>query len=137
MLHAVWKNQSKHRMLDNQIQILQFLEAQHLDVDEGIQINIDRYWLITNLLAHTRHTDFDLAVCQLRGMLFCRSPGFQLRCLREATKTLFQILGEGNASADDFLPLFIYCALKTNSPHLGIVTDYINKYRNPKELVMG
>ena len=37
MLQAARKNQSKHRMLDDQIQILQFLEAQHLDVDEGMK----------------------------------------------------------------------------------------------------
>ena len=36
MLQAVRENQSKHRMLDNQIQIHQFLEAHHLDVDEGM-----------------------------------------------------------------------------------------------------
>lgn len=70
-------------------------------------------------------------------MLFCRSPRFQLRCLEKTTKTLFGILGEKNSSADDFLPLFIYCTIRSDCSHLGILTDYINKYRNPKELVMG
>lgn len=35
MLQAVRSNQPKHRILDNRIQILQFLEANHLDVDKG------------------------------------------------------------------------------------------------------
>ena len=36
-----------------------------------------------------------------------------------------------------FSSLFIYCTIRSDCSHLGILTDYINKYRNPKELVMG
>ena len=50
---------------------------------------------------------------------------------------LFSVLGEAHSSADDFLPLFIFCTLKTQVLYLNVITDYINKYRNPKELVMG
>ena len=91
---------------------------------------------LDSIVAYATHPSFELAVNELRMMLFCRSPRFQLRCLAKTTKTLFSILGE-NSSADDFLPLFIYCAIRSDCSHLGILTDYINKYRNPKELVMG
>ena len=60
-----------------------------------------------------------------------------LTCLSKATQVLFSVLGAEHSSADDFLPLFIYCTLKTQVLYLNVITDYINKYRNPKELVMG
>lgn len=125
------KNDPKDQLLDHHIHVLQFLKPEHLDVSESRNQN---YYLSVE---YTNHPDFEVAVCQLRSMMFCISPKLQLLCLADTTKTLFQILGEQNSSADDFLPLFIYCTIRTNFSHFGIITEYINDYRNPKELVMG
>lgn len=88
-------------------------------------------------LEYTSNPLFDKAVAKLQGIAACRSPKHMLQCLSEATKILFSVLGSAHSSADDFLPLFIYCTLKTRVLYLNVISDYINKYRNPKELVMG
>ena len=129
--HMIRDSPQAGALLNRHMLVLQFLQPQHMDVNES-----EFEWVASDV-EYASNPLFTSAVQQLQAIAYCRSPKHMLTCLSKATQVLFSVLGEEHSSADDFLPLFIYCTLKTQVLYLNVITDYINKYRNPKELVMG
>ena len=129
--HMVRDSPQVGAVLNKHMLVLQFLQPKHLDVSESASSSA------ASGVEYVSNPLFATAVQQLQAIACCRSPKHMLTCLSKATQVLFSVLGEAHSSADDFLPLFIFCTLKTQVLYLNVITDYINKYRNPKELVMG
>lgn len=129
--NLIQKSPKKEMVLNRHIKILQFVQPAHLDVKERVT------WRVFSYVEYVDHPLFQTAMQYIRGIVYCRSPKHMLTCLSECTKTLFSILGSGHSSADDFLPLFIFCILKSKTYFLYSISDYINQFRDPKDLVMG
>ena len=105
--HMVRDSPQVGAILNKHMLVLQFLQPKHLDVSESASSSA------VSGVEYVSNPLFATAVQQLQAIACCRSPKHMLTCLSKATQVLFSVLGEAHSS------------------------DYINKYRNPKELVMG
>lgn len=122
------ENREKERLLNSAIHIHQFLLPQHLEIPAE----------------YVETPRFSQAVEAFRSMSFCRSPCFMLRCLAETWKLLGSLLREPGREnrgdpigADDFVPLFIYCVLRSDSEFLHATCVFIDRFRRTNEMEMG
>lgn len=85
-----------------------------------------------------------VAADELRSVDKYKAPHDKLVCILNATRVINDVLKrtlkEQGAvgrplSADDFLPLLIYCVLQANPPRLHSNVEYIAAFRHPSRLV--
>eukprot|EP01117_Protostelium_nocturnum_P014213 TRINITY_DN5390_c0_g1_i2.p1 TRINITY_DN5390_c0_g1~~TRINITY_DN5390_c0_g1_i2.p1 ORF type:complete len:751 (-),score=296.69 TRINITY_DN5390_c0_g1_i2:68-2320(-) len=121
----------KDAWLHNRIESLQFLTAQHLDIPEK--------FLSENLWMEARE--------ELLGINGFKSPRDKLNCILGSCKSIFKGLGSMMAAdeqkekkdiiatADDFLPIFIYVILRSNPPNLQSNIQFISTFRHPSRMM--
>eukprot|EP00293_Proteomonas_sulcata_P009259 CAMPEP_0184314058 /NCGR_PEP_ID=MMETSP1049-20130417/70747_1 /TAXON_ID=77928 /ORGANISM="Proteomonas sulcata, Strain CCMP704" /LENGTH=218 /DNA_ID=CAMNT_0026631773 /DNA_START=144 /DNA_END=797 /DNA_ORIENTATION=- len=104
---------------------LQFVQPQHLDIKA----------------VHRSHPALSLARKMLHRIQQVRSPQEKMECVFRAARIIFRMLNEtaatGNsdiACADDFLPVFIYAVLKSQTPQLYSALEYMALFRRPSRL---
>jgi len=83
-----------------------------------------------------------LAVGQLRSVDTYKAPSDKLVVIMNAAKVINDVLkrsldagsGVRHLSADDFLPLLIFCVIKANPPRLHSNVEFVATFRHPSRL---
>jgi len=112
------------QQLDRQMKLLSFLTPANFDVNPSIQ----------------NETVLEIAQDELRKINSQRAPGDKIACVVRCCTVIFSVLNlvrtsEKRPGADDFLPVFIYVVLKANVPHLYSNCEFIEKFRNPHDMI--
>lgn len=114
---------SLDRTLNKRLWCLQFVQPGHLDIKR----------------AHYSHPAMTMARKNMKRMTQVRAPQEKMECVFRAARVIFRMLNESAAacrteaaSADDFLPIFIYTVLKAHTWRLHSTLEYISLFRNPK-----
>lgn len=122
------ENRGKERLLNTAIHVHQFLCPQNLEIPAE----------------YVENPRFSQAVEEFRSLFHCRSPRFMLHCLAETSKSLASLLREAGGDsrgeslgADDFVPLFIFCVLRSDAEFLNAISVYMDRFRRPNEMEMG
>lgn len=122
------ENRGKERLLNTAIHVHQFLRPQHLEIPAE----------------YVENPRFARAVEEFRSLFQCRSPRFMLRCLAETSKSLASLLREGcvdsrgdGLGADDFVPVFIFCVLRSDAEFLNAASVFMDRFRRASEMEMG
>lgn len=70
-----------------------------------------------------------------------RTPHDKMLCITECSKNIYKAINISSssktASADDYLPAFIYIVLKTNPPLLYSNMNYIARFAFEKRVLQG
>ena len=122
------ENREKERLLNSAIHVHQFLGPHHLEIPAD----------------YVDNPRFSRAVEEFRSLCHCRSPRFMLHCLAETSKSLASLLREegrenrgSTMGADDFVPLFIFCVLRSDAEFLNAISVFIDRFRRSSEMEMG
>eukprot|EP00286_Rhodomonas_abbreviata_P022398 CAMPEP_0181298006 /NCGR_PEP_ID=MMETSP1101-20121128/5553_1 /TAXON_ID=46948 /ORGANISM="Rhodomonas abbreviata, Strain Caron Lab Isolate" /LENGTH=515 /DNA_ID=CAMNT_0023403001 /DNA_START=258 /DNA_END=1801 /DNA_ORIENTATION=+ len=117
-----WRQMDRH--LNRRMWCLQFVQPQHLDIKR----------------AHYSHPAMTMARKAMKRMTTVRAPQEKMECIFRSARIIFRMLNESAAasrteaaSADDFLPIFIYTVLKAQTWRLHSTLEYISLFRNPKQ----
>mmetsp|Transcript_22578 Transcript_22578/g.55671 ORF Transcript_22578/g.55671 Transcript_22578/m.55671 type:complete len:514 (+) Transcript_22578:83-1624(+) len=104
---------------------LQFLQSGHLDIKRS----------------HAMHPAITLSRKMLDRVQEVKAPQEKLECIFRSARLVFRMLNEAAAisnseaaSADDFLPIFIYVVLRSNVPRVYSTIEYISLFRRPSRL---
>jgi hypothetical protein len=120
-------DEEKDQMIHKRIRQLNWINAKHLvcSIDE---VNADvRDFVYT-------------AITELVAMDSFATPQEKLECIVSCCRNIFTLLKESCgtlASADEFLPAFIFVVLKANPVRLHSNINYINRFSNANRLMSG
>ena len=120
-------NEENDIKLQNRIKSLSWVMVQHLDIeiclkDPNVQLYLDE------------------AISNLIELGSKKIPLDKLNCIVNCSKTIFKLLQVSRnepASADQFLPAFVYVIIKANPPVLHSNIQFITKFANPTRLMSG
>lgn len=121
------ENEENDLKLQKRIKSLSWVMAQHLEIeiclkDPNVQFHLDQ------------------AIGNLIELGSKKTPLDKLTCVVNCSKTIFKLLrvsGMETASADQFLPAFVYVIIKANPPLLHSNIQFITKFANPTRLMSG
>lgn len=121
------ENEENDLKLQKRIKSLSWVMVQHLDIeiclkDPNVQLYLDQ------------------AISNLIELGSKKIPLDKLTCIVNCSKTIFKLLQVSRnepASADQFLPAFVYVIIKANPPLLHSNIQFITKFANPTRLMSG
>ena len=121
------ENEENDLKLQKRIKTLSWVMVQHLDIeiclkDPNVQLYLDQ------------------AIGNLIELGSKKIPLDKLNCIVNCSKTIFKLLQVSRnepASADQFLPAFVYVIIKANPPLLHSNIQFITKFANPTRLMSG
>ena len=121
------EEEEKDLALQKRIRSLNWVMAQHLDVD----INL-RHPQIKDLV--------DKAITEIIEMDSKQVPLEKLECIVNCSKTIFKLLqvnSQEPVSADQFLPALVFIVIKANPPLLESNIKLITRFSTPSRLMSG
>lgn len=120
-------DEEKDSRIHSRIRQLNWINAKHL------ACSIDEVSVTVRDLVYT-------AIGDLVAMDSYQTPPDKLDCIVRCCRNIFNLLKHttgGPASADDFLPAFIFVVLKANPIRLHSNINYITRFANANRLVSG
>lgn len=120
-------DEEKDQIVQKRIRQLNWINAKHLvcKIDE---VNAEVRDLVYS------------AITELVAMDSFSTPQEKLECIVNCCRNVFTLLKHtcgGPASADEFLPAFIFVLLKANPVRLHSNINYINRFSNPIRIMSG
>jgi len=121
------ENEENDLKLQKRIKSLSWVMVQHLDIEISLKDpNVQLY--------------LDQAISNLIELGSKKIPLEKLTCVVNCSKTIFKLLQVSRnepASADQFLPAFVYVIIKANPPLLHSNIQFITKFANSTRLISG
>lgn len=121
------ENEDNDLKLQKRIKSLSWIMVQHLDIEISLKDPDVQLYL-------------DQAISNLIELGSKKVPLDKLTCIVNCSKTIFKLLQVSRnepASADQFLPAFVYVIIKANPPLLHSNIQFITKFANPTRLMSG
>lgn len=120
-------DEEKDSQIQKRIRQLSWINAKHL------VCSIDEVNSEVRDLVYT-------AITELVSMDSFHSPQEKLECIIRCCRNIFSLLKQsvgGPASADEFLPAFIFVVLKANPVRLHSNINFVTRFSNPSRLMSG